>query len=121
MIEDDYRLLVFKSEPTPKFLLFEMGRPIITVSGVFEKNLNDARQRNGQTWERQKTLAYQLVHAALRDSNPETQHIQLVTAIELLLDEQDRPQPQLDALESFLDEVKGWPDSKDAEKELKSA
>jgi hypothetical protein len=113
VIGDEIGLLVFKSEPTPKFAFLEMGTPIVLVGGRFEKNLNDARQRNGQPWGKQKSLAYQLVNAALRDSNPETQHIQLVTAIEVLLKKQNRPQPILDALKGLLAEVKRWPDSQE--------
>jgi Apea-like HEPN len=59
----------------------------------------------------EKRLAYQLVHLALADSNPETRHIQLVTAIEVLFKKQNRPKPILDALKVLLAEVKKWPDS----------
>ena len=37
-----------------------------------------------------------------------------MTAIEVLLEEQDRPQPVLDALDSLLAEVDKWPDSEEA-------
>jgi hypothetical protein len=124
VITEDPRLLVFPTESTPKFVNFVPGTPIVKLSGWlerFEKKISDARERERerQPWNKQKILAYRLVHLAMTDSNPETRHIQLVTAVEVLLDDQDRPQPQLDALKNFLDEVKGWPDSEDAEKELK--
>jgi len=61
----------------------------------------------------------QSLHLALVDSNSETRHIQLVTAVETLLREQARPQPVLNALENFVEDVKRWPDSEDSEKELK--
>jgi hypothetical protein len=113
-IIDDYQLLVFPTEPMPKFVNFVMGTPTVKVSDWLErlkKRISDASERNHQPWNRQKSLAYRLVVLALRDSNPETRHIQQVTAIEVLLDERDRPQPVLDALKNFLDEVERWPDS----------
>jgi hypothetical protein len=114
VIIDDYQLLVFPTEPIPKFVNFAMGTPTVKISGWlqrFEQRIDDARAQDHQPWNRQKTIAYRLVHIALTDSNPETRHIQLVTAIEVLLEEQNRPQPILDALDEFLTEVDDWSDS----------
>jgi hypothetical protein len=114
VIVDEYQLLVFPSEPTPKFVNAILGTPTVKISGwlgQFEKKINDAREGNRQSWNRQKALSYRLVHLALVDSNAETQHIQLVTALELLLKEHDRPQPILDALDDFIGEIDKWSDS----------
>jgi Apea-like HEPN len=122
VIVDDYQLLVFPTDPTPKFVNFVMCTPRVSISGWIERfqdRVNLAREHDGGSWDRQKTIAYRLVHLALVDSNSETRHIQLVTAVETLLREQDRPQPVLDALENFVEDVKRWPDSEDSEKELK--
>ncbi len=57
-----------------------------------------------------ETMAYRLVRLALNDSNPETKHIQLVTAIEVVLKHQDRPKNILAALDKLLAEVDTWSD-----------
>jgi hypothetical protein len=112
VITSDYRLLVFATEPEPKFIEFRMGTPTLKLSGWVDRlrqRIDDVQ--DDQPWDRQKSLAYRLVYLALTDSNPETQNIQLVTAIEVLLKDQDQPQPILDALDRFLDEVDKWPES----------
>jgi Apea-like HEPN len=114
VITDDPRLLVFPTTPIPKFVNFVPGTPTVKLSGWlerFEQRVKDIRERDQQPWSREKRLAYQLVHLALADSNPETRHIQLVTAIEVLFKKQNRPKPILDALKVLLAEVKKWPDS----------
>jgi hypothetical protein len=116
VIVDDYQLLVFPTEPTPKFVNFVMGTPTVRISGWlerFQEKIADVRQRNHQPWSREKQLAYKLVHSALRDLNPETQHIQLVTAIEVVISENDRPRWFIDALEGFIAQVGEWPESQD--------
>ena len=70
--------------------------------------------RTDQDWPPEITPAYRLVSAALSDTNPETQHIQLVTAVEVLLKEQDRPQAVLEGLNSLIDEVAQRPADEDA-------
>ena len=71
----------------------------------FRQNACAAFERENKSWSDQKRLAYQLVHSAFRDPNPETRHIQLVTAIEVLIFKKDRPQPIIDALEKFIAQV----------------
>jgi hypothetical protein len=113
IIGDDHRLLVVKAEPRPKFLHM-WGRGFVTRGlDQFESSLNDVRTRIDRDWSAEKSLAYRLVHAALRDTNPETQHIQLVTAVEVLLKQQDRPPAVLDALNGLIDEVAGRPADED--------
>jgi Apea-like HEPN len=106
-------LLVFKSEPRPKFV-HVWGQGVVTRGlDQFESSLNDTRARINQDWSAEKSLAYRLVHAALRDTNPETQHIQLVTAVEVLLEQQDRPEAVMNALNGVIDEVAGRPADED--------
>ncbi|WP_192176834.1 hypothetical protein [Mycobacteroides abscessus] len=114
IITDDRRLLVFRTAPTPKFVNFSAGIPTVISPGWlerFEQQAKNLRGRHHRLWNKQETLAYRLVHLALADSNMETRHIQLVTAIEVLFDDQDRPELELEALNSLLTVVEGWPDS----------
>jgi hypothetical protein len=117
IIGDAHRLLVFRSEPRPKFV-YIWGQGVVTRGPAqFESSLNDTYPRIAQEWSAEKSLAYRLVHAALRDTNPETQHIQLVTAIEVLLKQQDRPPAVLDVLNGFIDEVAERSDYEDGVQE----
>ena len=104
-IGDEHRLLVVTSEPIPRFVLITMHGSVLRGLGDFERSLSDTPARTDQEWSAEKQLAYRLVHAALRDDNFETQHIQLVTAVEVLLKEQDRPPDVLGALNALIDEV----------------
>ncbi|BBX38912.1 hypothetical protein [Mycobacterium simiae] len=113
VIFDDYRLLVYKSDPLPKFIVSIPGIPVVNVSGWLEtlkQRVNDARHRDYLPWNRQKAIAYRIVHLALTDSNPETRHIQLVTATEVLLEKRNRPQQILEAIDELLANVADWPD-----------
>jgi Apea-like HEPN len=114
IIMDSYQLMVFPTQPAAKFINSLEGTPAANISDWlerFEKKISDAREREKNPWNRQKAIAYRLVHLALADSNSETRHIQLVTAIEMLLKKQNRPKPILDALKILLTEAKKWPDS----------
>jgi hypothetical protein len=58
VIADDYKLLVFPTEPTAKFLNFVAGTPRVSISSwleTFERRVRDVRQRDHQPWNRQKT------------------------------------------------------------------
>lgn len=105
IVRDGHGLLVVTSEPRPHFLLVQAHGVVLRGFGQFESNVHDAHARSNQAWSVEKTLAHRLVTYALRDTNPETQHIQLVTAIEVLLQQQDRPQAVLDALNDLIDDV----------------
>jgi hypothetical protein len=109
VVGDEHRLLVVASELRPKFVLLTMHGTVTRGLGDFEGSLSDSPARTDQEWSAEKALAYRLVHAALRDDNLETQHIQLVTAVEVLLKEQDRPPAVLDALNALIDEVEARP------------
>lgn len=113
VIADDYQLLVYPTEPSPKFIDFVPGAPRVSISNwleTFDRRVRAARELEREPWSRQKALAYRLVHLALTDSNPETRHIQLVTAVEVLLSDQARPAPILDALDRLVAVVDEWPD-----------
>ncbi|RIT97468.1 hypothetical protein [Mycobacteroides abscessus] len=115
VISDERRLLAFRTEPIPKFLNFAVGTPTVMLSGWlerFEQRTKDIREQHHRPWNKQESLAYRLVHLALGDSNPETRHIQLVTAIEVLFDDQNRPKLELEALDNLLAMVEGWSDSR---------
>lgn len=105
IVQDSHGLLVVTSEPQPKFLLMQAHGVVHRSVEQFDRNLNDAHARSNQDWSPEKTLAHRLVTNALRDTNPETQHIQLVTAIEVLLQQQDRPGAVLNVLNSLIDDV----------------
>lgn len=109
IVRDWHGLLVVTSEPRPKFLLMQAHGLVHRGAEQFESNVTDALARSNQPWSPEKTLAYRLVTYALRDDNPETQHIQLATAIEVLLQQQDRPQSVLDALNRLIDDVQQRP------------
>jgi hypothetical protein len=109
IIRDQHRLLVVKSEPRPRFLRVWGEGVVRRELEQFEEHLTNARVQADKDWTAEKTLAHRLVSNALRDDNPETQHIQLVTAIELLLKEQDRPPAVLDALNDLIDEFEQRP------------
>jgi Apea-like HEPN len=113
VVRDEHRLLVVTSEPRPKFLLIQLHGVVRRGIEQFESNLNDARAYGNQEWSAEKIFAHRLVTYAIRDTNPETQHIQLVTAIEVLLRQQDRPQAVLDALKRITAEVKQYPADED--------
>lgn len=119
IVDDPPQLLVFPTRPEAKFLKSLMGTPTVRVGGWlerFEQRVKEMRDRDqNQPWSTEKILAYRLVHLAFTDPNPETRHIQLVTAIEVLLKEQKRPQPILDALNKLHAVVDDWPES-DAKK-----
>lgn len=109
IVRDEHRLLVVTSEPRPRFLHLQFEGVVLRGLEQFASDLNDARARSNQDWSPEKTLAYRLVSFALRDTNPETQHIQLVTAVEVLLQQQDPPQAVLDALKGLIDDVEQRP------------
>ncbi len=114
IVDDDDRLLVYATEPIPKVVYFQLGTLTVTQSGWlqrFEQRIKDARRQEPASWNRQKAMAYRLLNLALIDANPETRHIQLVTAIEVLLEQQDHPKNILGALNTLLAEVAKWPDS----------
>lgn len=114
VVSDGYQLLVFKSEPVPKFINLVAGVPTINISGRLDRlahTTNAVRQQDHYPWDRRKALSYRLVHLALADSNLETKHIQLVTAIEVLLEQRNRPQDILDAIDKLIAEVAAdWSD-----------
>jgi hypothetical protein len=114
IIQDEHGLLVVKSEPRPRFLRMWAEGVVRRGLGQFEANLTNARAQADQVWTAEKTLAHRLVSNALRDDNPETQHIQLVTAIEVLLREQERSPAVLDALNGLIDEFEQRPAEDDA-------
>jgi hypothetical protein len=107
VIGDDIRLMVYESAPAPKFLSITMNAPIVMVGA--ERLLHDiadaSSKEQDQPWSRQKWLAYQLVHSALRDRNAETRHIQLVTAIEIMIPGRQRPGPIVEALDNIMARV----------------
>ena len=109
LFRDELRLLVAPSEPRPRFVFVQLEGLVRRGAEQFESNLNDTRARSDRDWSPEKTLGYRLVTNALRDTNPETQHIQWVTAIEVLLQQQDRPKAVLEALNGLIDEVEQRP------------
>lgn len=113
IIQDEHGLLVVKSAPTPRFIRISTNGVVRRGLEQFEANLTNARALADQEWTAEKTLAHRLVSNALRDDNPETQHIQLVTAIEVLLKQQDRPPLILDALNDLIAEVERRPAEED--------
>lgn len=114
IVQDWHGLLVFKSDPRPRFLRAWGEGVVLRGLDQFEANLIDANAQADQDWTAEKKLAHRLVSNALRDDNPETQHIQLVTAIEVLLREQDRPPAVLQALNDLIDELQQRPAEDDA-------
>lgn len=122
IIADDYRLFVFLTDPIPRFVNFQAGTPTVKISGWlerFEQKIDEARRGHHQQWNNHKTMAYRLVRLALNDSNPETKHIQLVTAVEVVLKHQDRPKNILDALDKLLAEVESWSHDPAVKKRIK--
>lgn len=109
IIQDEHRLLVVKSEPPPRFLRIWAEGVVRRGLEQFEANLTNARAQADPRWTAEKTMAHRLVSNALRDDNPETQHIQLVTAIEVLLKAQDRPPAVLAALNGLTREFEQRP------------
>lgn len=109
IVRDGHGLLVVTSEPRPHFLLVQAHGVVLRGFEQFESNVHDAHARSNRAWSAEKALAHRLVTYALRDTNPETQHIQLVTAIEVLLQQQDRPPAVLDALNDLIDDVEQRP------------
>jgi hypothetical protein len=105
IVADEHGLLVVTSEPRPKFFLMQARLAVARGDEQFDANLSSARERSGQDWSPEKTLAHRVVTSALRDTNPETQHIQLTTAVEVLLQQQDRPKAVCDALSQFMNDV----------------
>jgi hypothetical protein len=114
IIQDEPGLLVIESEPTPRFVRVWAEGVVRRGLEQFESHLGNARASAVQSWSAEKTLAHRLVSNALRDDNPETQHIQLVTAIEVLLRERDRPPAVLQALNGLIDELEKQPAEVDA-------
>jgi hypothetical protein len=105
VVWDAHRLLVVTSAPRPRFLHATGSGTVTRGLGDFERSLTESPAQTDQEWSAEKSLAYRLVHNALRDDNQETQHIQLVTAIEVLLKQQDRPPAIMTALNGLIDEV----------------
>ncbi|GBG36770.1 HEPN domain-containing protein [Mycobacterium montefiorense] len=105
IVSDEHGLLVVTSEPRPKFFFMQAHGAVARGDEQFVANLNNARERSGQNWSPEKALAHRVVASALRDTNPETQHIQLTTAVEVLLQQQDRPQDVFDVLSQFINDV----------------
>lgn len=120
VIFDDPGLLVFETEPTPIFVNSVMGNMTLKLERRHERIAQRAKDshKRDRLWGKQKTLAYRLVHTALIDSNPETRHILLVTAVEAMLEHQDRPRPELDELDEFLKQVRAWTDDKRPKKRV---
>jgi hypothetical protein len=110
--QDRIGLLVFKTEPARRFLIFAMGTPTISqgIEVFLEGPLKAARERAYAPWDERQKLAYALVHSALFDAEPETRYIQLVTAIEALLPDTKRPPEVLSVMESLKATVKNMDD-----------
>ncbi|WP_374023923.1 hypothetical protein [Mycobacterium sp. HNNTM2301] len=113
LVVDAHGLLVVKSEPRPTFVRMQARGVLLRGAEQFDGHLKDARAQTNRPWSAEKTLAHRLVTYALRDTNPETQHIQLVTAIEVVLQQQDPHLDVLKELNRFIDEVKRRPDDRD--------
>ncbi|MFD6196528.1 hypothetical protein ACFWE3_07450 [Mycobacteriaceae bacterium NPDC060252] len=112
--DDGYKLTVYGTHPKPRFISAEFGNPTLSLSGWltrFEQRV-EFLGRAYVPWGQDKKLAYRLVHSALRDSNPETRHIQMVTAAEVLVEERQRAEAVIQALsmlEAHVDSLAGSP------------
>lgn len=86
VIQDRLGLLVFRTDPKGKFL-FLSGSAASVGTGMegLIGTLQSVREGHHGPWTDEQKLAYELLHASLFDSNPETRYIQLVTAVEALL------------------------------------
>lgn len=113
VIQDRIGLLVFLTDPRPRLIHSSAGVGSVST-GIknFVDNLNVTRAKRYSPWSDQQKLGFKLVHSALFDSNPETRYIQLVTAIEALLpDQQEVPTEIAGAIDKLIVVVDDWPDA----------
>lgn len=111
--DDGYKLTVYRTHPKPRFVSTEFGIPTISVAGWltrFQERVR-AAEHTYAPWGNRTQLAYRLVHSALRDPNPETRHVQLVTAAETLVDERSKPDDVMRALRALRRHVEDWAES----------
>ncbi|OBF98886.1 hypothetical protein [Mycolicibacter sinensis] len=111
--DDGYKLTVYRTHPKPRFISAEFGTPTISLSGWlarFQERVQVA-ERTYAPWGNSRQLAYRLIHSALRDPNPETRHVQLVTAAETLVDERPKPADVVVALRALMSHVEDWAES----------
>jgi hypothetical protein len=110
IIADDTRLLIFESDPPPKFSYGEVYAPTISlgVQGLLDR-LNELKGRPYRAWSSREQLSYKLMHSSLSDKNPDTRFIQLVTAVETLLPGALRPEAELDAIATLASKLEATP------------
>ena len=98
---DRVGLLVFRMNPDPDFIRF--AGEAYGMSGLddWPTLIASAEERYNGYWTNELRLAYELVHAALADTNPESRCILTVTGIETLIPYREK-QPDLSRL---LDEL----------------
>jgi hypothetical protein len=68
-------------------------------------------RQNQHPWANELKLAYELFHASLADTNPETQYILAVTAVETLITRQKRAPEVINILDSLIARVKSQADT----------
>jgi hypothetical protein len=113
--QDRVGLLIFETEPPKQFLIFAPGQPIVTqsIEQFLEGPLRTVRENAGVSWDAKQNRAYALIHSALSTNDHEVRYIQLVTAIEALLDQTKRPAEVLAVLGRLKTTVRGLDDISD--------
>lgn len=113
VIYDEHRfgLYVYPTEPARRFVHIAMGTPNVVVS-IQESEVRDGVQpallRQSGVWGQELNLAYDLVHAAFANGNPEAKFILMVTAVEALIPYRQRNDPEVVLLlDSLISRVEG--------------
>lgn len=109
--ERRFGLYVYPTEPSRRFLHLTMGTPYVWMS-VQEDEVREgilpALSRQNGVWGSELKLAYDLVHAAFSNGNPEAKFILMVTAVEALIPHRQRNDSEvLSLLDSLIAQVEG--------------
>jgi hypothetical protein len=115
-------LLVFPTTPQPLFVNVNLDVVGVPAIDTLSKLIVDATERYNGLWSDQLRLAYELIHAALAEINPESRCILTVTAIEALIPYREKHpilSQILDFLIDIVDELSEFDaDTRDATKQL---
>jgi hypothetical protein len=112
---DRIGLIAVPTNPEPVFFYGSAEAiGLVTINGQTDDLLELARQRNVDRWNDELSLAYELVHASLADTNPEARFILAVTAIEALIPRKHRIPEVVAVLDGLIGHLHTQADAMDS-------
>jgi hypothetical protein len=104
------RLLIFNGEPTPRISYGRMFTPTVGLHNADHliAEIERIRQKPYSPPSESVKLAYRLLQSTLNDPTREADYIQLVTAVEALAEDANRPKQVRESLDSLIEIVRQW-------------